>query len=296
MKLKGSVSRERWLVAQRQEERAVSDADSIKEFLRVRRHTWARLVDELKISVDPATRILEIGGGPTSIFLAIREGERYAVDPAYSRLFDMHPFMRDVEEYKGVNFIGCPLEEMAPGKQFDIIFMVNVLDHVGSLKPVVDKIEELLAPGGTLVIVVDCYADPVVKNIIRFFDPDPSHPHHFTGGEVSRLFSGYRLTRQDNRLSVFSEVTFRGQRVGIPVYRLDKFLSRMVRYHSFRAKKWDIPFVTRYILCHSLALLVATLRRRERPIYPFKKPRLFVFQKPTEGWIVSGQALLPAGH
>ena len=276
------ISRARWLAAQEQEKKGIESAEDMKEWLRVRRHTWASLLDLLKgeIAFDSSKRILDIGGGPTSIFLALREGEKYAVDPNLERLFDLHPFMREVEEYKDVNFISSPIEEAALDKQFDLIFMINVLDHVGALKAVIDKVNELLVSFGILVIIVDCYADRAVRNIMSFFDIDLPHPHHFVTGDIIRLFPDYKLKKQDNKVrEIFTDCTFRGKKREIKIYRVDKFIALMTKILKEEGKGGDILFISKYILCYSLALLIASLRRQERPIYPLKKARLFVFQK-----------------
>lgn len=276
------ISRARWLAAQEQEKKGIESAEDMKEWLRVRRHTWASLLDLLKgeIAFDSSKRILDIGGGPTSIFLALREGEKYAVDPNLERLFDLHPFMREVEEYKDVNFISSPIEEAALDKQFDLIFMINVLDHVGALKAVIDKVNELLVSFGILVIIVDCYADRAVRNIMSFFDIDLPHPHHFVTDDIIRLFPDYKLKKQDNKVrEIFTDCTFRGKKREIKIYRVDKFIALMTKILKEEGKGGDILFISKYILCYSLALLIASLRRQERPIYPLKKARLFVFQK-----------------
>jgi hypothetical protein len=226
------VPKERWLAAHEQEKKGIGTekAGDIKEWLRVRRITWANLIDLLKgeIGFNNSTRILDIGSGPTSVFLAIRKGEKYAVDPNFERLFELHPFMREVEEYKEVNFISSPIEEIALDKQFDLIFAINVLDHVGELKPVIDKVDELLAASGMLVIIVDCYADAAVSKIMRSFDVDLPHPHHFVSEDIVRLFSSYKLIKQDSEIYKLTyKPPFRGQRGEIiEFYRLDKLAAR----------------------------------------------------------------------
>jgi SAM-dependent methyltransferase len=255
----------------------------MKEWIRVRRYTWACLINLLKedITFDNSKRILEIGGGPTSIFLALREGQRYMVDLNCEFLFQLHPFIKELEEYKDVNFIASPIEEAAFDKKFDLIFTINMLDHVGEFEPVLGKIDELLK--GTLVIIVDCYADVVVRNIIRFFDVDIPHPHHFVVSDIIKLFSSYQLVRQENNLSsIFDTCTFRGQKSKIEIFRIDRLASRMIQNLSSSQKKGTYLFVfsLKYVFCYSLALLVSFLKRCEKPIHPLKKPRLFIFKKP----------------
>ncbi len=270
----------RWLAAQEQEKTGLKSTDDLKEWLRVRRQTWRNLLDSLKneIAFDNSTRVLDIGSGPTSIFLALREGEKYVIDPLCEHLFQLHSFMKEVEEYKDVNFVASPIEDVTLDKQFDLIFTINAIDHVGELEVAVNKVDELLAPSGTLVLIVDCYADPAVRNVIRFFDADLPHPHHLVIKDVFQLFSSYRLIRQDNEIwKVFNEPPFRGRRGKIEIYRIDKFIARMRRH--LKEEKAGLLFSLKFILSFSLALLTASLRRRERPIHPLKKLRLFVFQK-----------------
>jgi SAM-dependent methyltransferase len=271
------VSKARWLVAQQQEQQAIESEEDIRCNLQLRRRTWGSLVDSLKdgIAFDNSKRVLDIGGGPTSIFLSLREGEKYVVDPNIERLFQLHPFIREVEEYKDVNFISSPIEEAAVDGQFDLIFLINVLDHVGELKPITDKIDCLLAPSGTLVVVVDSYADRAVRNINRFFDVDLPHPHHFVDEDIIRLFSSYKLKQQDSEIfKVIDEG--RGE---IEIYRIDKFANRMRQVLNGVSKRGDTLYISKYILCYGLALLIASLRRQEKPIHPLRKARLFVFEK-----------------
>jgi SAM-dependent methyltransferase len=273
--------KDRWLSAQEQEKKGVESADDIKEWLRVRRHTWSSLIDLLKneIPLDDSKRILDVGCGPTSIFLALRSGEKYAIDPNLERLLALHPFIMDVEEYKDVNFIPKPIEEIASDKKFDLIFMINVLDHIGVVNSVMDKIGELLSPSGTIVVIVDCYADRVVKNILNFFDVDLPHPHHFIVEDIVKLFSSYKLVKQDDRIfHIYDDCTFRGKNTDIEIYRVDQLFRRMRQILRSEGKQGDFFFTIKYVLCYSLALLTAVIRRREKPIHPLKKLRLFVFR------------------
>ena len=276
------ISKSRWLKAHELEEVGLESAENVLDFLRLRRFTWASLLEVLKdeVAVDNSKRVLDIGCGPTSIFLALRDGQKYVVDPALDRLFQLHEFMKDVEEYKDVNFSSCPIEETTFDKPFDLIFSINSIDHVGALEPVIEKIDELLTPGGILVVIVDCYADKAVSAIMNFFDVDLPHPHHFIIGDIARIFPSYKHIKQDNDiLKIFQVDPFKGRTKAIGIYRLDKFVALMWEVLGSLGKQRDILFIARYILCYGLALLTAALGRREKPIYPLKKARLFVFQK-----------------
>ena len=282
---KTEITEKRWLAAHKIESAGLESAEDITEFLHLRRYTWAKLIDLLKdeIAFDNLKRVLDIGCGPTSIFLALREAEKYVVDPTLDHLFKLHTFVREVEEYSDVNFVSSIIEETTFDRQFDLIFTINALDHVGSLKPVIDKIEELLAPSGFLVVIVDCYADRTIRNIMRFFDVDIPHPHHFIADDITTIFSTYTLKKQENNiLELFQESPFKGKKKEIKIYRLDKFITLMHQVLKSMKKQKDIFFIARYMLCYSLSLLIAALTRREKPIYPLKKARLFVFHKGSQ--------------
>ena len=280
--MQNKVSTNRWLEAQEREKKGIENPEDIREWLRVRRITWANLYKLLRdeVSFQDLNHVLEIGGGPTSIFLALKEGERYAVDPMYERLFDLHPFMRDVEEYQNVKFIGRSIEKADLAVKFDLIVSINMLDHIGDLPPVIQKMDELLLPSGMLIIVVDCYADKTVRNIIKFFDADVPHIHHFINKDIINLFLNYKLIKQDDRIYKLLDVpAFQGQKNEIPVYRFDKLFSRMKHDLKIWDKDRDTIFIVKFFLCYGLALTTATLRRREIPTHPLKKGRLFIFQK-----------------
>ena len=278
------AARARWLEAQRLEDSPDSPED-MREWVEVRRDTWTRLMDYLTREglINSPKRTMDIGGKGTTIFLALRDGERYAVDPVYRDLFQVHPFLRELKEYQGVNFLAAAVEDTTIDQPFDTIFCINALDHVAEVDAIIAKMEELLAPSGTLVLVVDCYADRAVRNLIRWFDVDLPHPHHFLAEDILSLFSRFQLRKQDPlcfRLFLTGRL-FRGTRADIPVYRLDSLLERAGLLIRTSGRGWHLPFVARFSLAYSLGLLLASLRRKESPIHPLKKPRLFVYQKPA---------------
>jgi SAM-dependent methyltransferase len=276
------VSKKRWLAAQEQEKRVIERAEDIKTRISERRRTWANLLELLKddVTFDNSKRILDVGCGATTIFLALRQGTKYAVDPTLEHLFRSHPFVREVEEYRDVNFISGSIEEVNLDNQFDVIFMINVLDHVAELKPVIDKVHELLAPSGILILPVDCYADRVVRSIQRFFDADLPHPHHFVAEDVIALFPSYELVKYDRRaFEIFPDCVSSVQGGDIPIYRVDRFIAQKIQELDELGRKGDLLFAIKRFFSSSLCYFVTLLRRKERPLAGLKKRRLFIFQK-----------------
>lgn len=277
------VSKKRWLAAQEQERRVIESAEDIKTRISERRRTWAKLLELLKddVTFDNSKRVLDVGCGATSIFLALRQGTKYAVDPNLERLFQLHPFVREVEEYKDVNFVSSPIEGVTFDKQFDLIFMINVLDHVAELKPVIDKIDELLVASGILILPVDCYADRIVRSIQRFFDADLPHPHHFVAEDVIALLPSYKLVKYDSRAFEIFPDCVSSERGDIPIYRIDQFIAQKMQELDELGKKGDLLFALKRFFSSGLCYFVTLFRRKEKPLAGLKKRRLFVFQKQT---------------
>ena len=276
-----TTSNERWLVALEVEKTWNRKREDIEARISERRQTWTKLLDSLngEITFDSSMRILDIGAETTSIFLALRDGEKYAVDPLFAYLFDLHPFLKEIEEYKDVTFINSPVETMPPDSSFDIIFSLAAFDHIGKLGHLVDKIDELLTPSGYLVIMVDCHADPIVRNIMNFFDVELYHPHHFITEDIIRLLPSYKLKNQKQIFEIYDDCPSTGQRTQLEIYRVDKLIARMWQLLGDWGKRGDILFALKFVLCYGLAFSVSLLRRKDRPIHPLKKPNLFVFQK-----------------
>lgn len=277
-----NVTKDRWLSGQEKEKEYNKDTAEIRRRLTERKIIWDRLLKILgnDVTFDSSKKILDVGAEVTSIFLALKEGQKCAVDPLFEYLFHQHPFLKDVKEYQNVRFVSSPFEEMPAEEKFDVIFMLACLDHFGNIKPVLNKVDELLTPGGKLVILADCFKDEAVKKLMSSFDLYQYHPHHFVETDVAQLFSGYTLNRQKNISDIYDNCPAKAKREKIKIYRVDKLISRVWRISEDWGKKGNPLLILKIILFYGLALPTAFIRHKEQPVFPFTKTQLFVFQKP----------------
>ena len=77
------------------------------------------------------------------------------------------------------------------GNTFDVITLWHVLEHLPNLEETINNIEELLKPGGTLIIAVPNYNSfdaEYYKNNWAAYDV-PRHLWHFSRKSMERLFS-----------------------------------------------------------------------------------------------------------
>jgi len=273
------VSFRRWRIGLDQEKTNLGKENTEKRITK-QKIIWGRLIDLVKdeIRLDDLNRILDVGGERTSIFLSLRNGEKTAVDPLFDQIFLSEPDLKGIDEYKDVNFISCSIEELASEKQYDTIFMLMVLNHLGELNEIPEKIDSLLAPSGTLIIVVECYADPVVRNIMKFFDVLSYHPHHFLVNDVINIFPRYKLLKKQQIWQIYSDFPLENSNnKKIRFYRIDLIAARVWNFSAQFGKRNPI-FVAKVTLCFALAFTTAFLRHREDPVRPIDKPWLFVFK------------------
>lgn len=78
-----------------------------------------------------------------------------------------------------------------PGESFDAITMWHVLEHVHELHPYIQRLNELLKPGGKLFVAVPnytCYDQKIYKQYWAAYDV-PRHLYHFSPASINTLLS-----------------------------------------------------------------------------------------------------------
>lgn len=277
-----TVTAERWATAQSAEDRALEDETIVQEWIAIRRETWRDIMRRVsdRLGIGPDSRILEIGGSATTFFLALHEGRRTAVDTVYGQLFELYPELRDLPEYRGVEFISSRLEDLPQDRTFDLLILINMLDHVQDPPSFARQLDGLLSQNGKVLVIVDTYADPLVRDLVRDFDVDIPHPHHFLDEDVRALFPGYDVLLHDSRIwtSYFASPACSKAASHIPLFRVDQLLGRMRLNIREWKRKGDLLYTAKFFFVYGLALLLSVVRRRDPPAHPLKKPRLYLFQ------------------
>jgi 2-polyprenyl-3-methyl-5-hydroxy-6-metoxy-1,4-benzoquinol methylase len=93
----------------------------------------------------------------------------------------------------GIRVINRPLAEFKSNKQFGLIIMTGVLEHVRSLKTMLPKAADLLAPEGVLMVVVPD-ADKFNKNPEAPFEEfSLEHINYFNKNSLNNLMGNYHL-------------------------------------------------------------------------------------------------------
>ena len=172
----------------------VQEAD--REFHDAHRSDIANKITELLNRPLDGVRILDIGcgWGQTMKFLADRGGECYGFDPA--------PEAVDYVKSLGLQCTRAGMERMDVfgGKRFDVVMLMNVLEHLADPVNVVAEIKEaVLNDGGLLVIEVPNefndfqVAGQQLHGLKEWWVAPPAHLNYFSGTTLSSLLQGAGL-------------------------------------------------------------------------------------------------------
>lgn len=142
---------------------------------------------------SPKTRILQIGPAANGEIHYLT-GERYAIDPLASFYLDNFSYLMD-PNVKYVEGIG---EALPYGDSFfDVILIINVLDHCSDPVKVLKEIDRCLKSGGMLILRVYTYTRLVAFAHSVFNFVDKEHPHAITREFVkAKLAEKYHIKEE----------------------------------------------------------------------------------------------------
>lgn len=145
---------------------------------------------EIGGEIDGDCHCLEIGAGPGLLaMLAARRARTVdALEPSTDAFASFAPVLAAVERDAPGNlrFIRTTIEDFKPDRKYDVIWSVNVFEHLDDWRACLLKVRELLRPGGRAIILCPNYGIP--------YEPHFSLPIIFTKDVTRRLFSS-RIAR-----------------------------------------------------------------------------------------------------
>ena len=131
---------------------------------------------------NKAGSLLDIGAG-TADFLSLCKIRGWEISGV-----EINSGARELAAEKGVNLLQ-DLSEVEG--TYDVITLWHVLEHLPNLKEITKRLEELLKPGGTLLIAVpnfNSFDATYYKEYWAAYDV-PRHIWHFSRGSMKKLFS-----------------------------------------------------------------------------------------------------------
>lgn len=167
--------------------------------LELKRRYWAGLLDALPegaVSIEPETRVLDVGCGGTSILLTLPHGRRTGVDPLMDFYLEKFTYLKDHD----IRWLKQTTEEFSDDEKFDLIFSINMLDHTIDPAASAQNFSDLLAPGGRLVLLLNVHTTAFWRRYYELFYRfvDPPHPHQFHRDLVPPMFPDLKLLGQSD--------------------------------------------------------------------------------------------------
>jgi 2-polyprenyl-3-methyl-5-hydroxy-6-metoxy-1,4-benzoquinol methylase len=163
------------------------------------RHRAQNYADVLTELLAPAKTVLEIGCGSGAL---LRELETRWPEAS---LFGMDPALPDGRVQNGrTRFERDSFEAYAAAELMDLIFSVNVIEHVSSPKTFFTRVVGLLSSGGQLAIICPAANPPNLELVIH------DHLHTFTSHAlaIAARSTGCTVTTQIDRVERLGDFQF----------------------------------------------------------------------------------------
>lgn len=209
-KLKKKVSLGRWNKAHISEEEFWDDftTDSIleKTYDRYEKKADILLNEWSKhIKITKKTRILQIGCGPEDVINHFKKGKKYSIDPLadfYKKKFKF--------DYKATHLTKASGEKIPfSDKYFDIVILINVLDHTHLPEKVLDEIKRVLKSNGIFHFENYIFQKGFL-NIAKIW----GMVKIFFSTEIYNIHHPYMFTRDDLKNLIFNKFSIIHEEIG----------------------------------------------------------------------------------
>ncbi|HEU5167114.1 MAG TPA: class I SAM-dependent methyltransferase, partial [Chitinophagaceae bacterium] len=116
----------------------------IKEWLD--KKLFKKILNQLK---NDNINVLDIGGGTGWLCDLVKTIDKRT---ALTQVVDIDSDAKKIAEEKGHRYFEGRIEEFTRSEKFDLVFLLNLLEHVAHPIDVLQQIEQLLNPGGIVLI------------------------------------------------------------------------------------------------------------------------------------------------
>ena len=130
------------------------------------------------VPVNPSHTILDLGCGPSGIYLLFKENMVTAVDPLLDE-YERHLGIFSRAAYPHTTFITSRIEDYQSKELFDIVFCMNAINHVADISQGYAKLASCTRKQGKIVVSIDAHNNAFFKFLFRLVPGDILHPHQY---------------------------------------------------------------------------------------------------------------------
>jgi len=164
-----------------------------EEYLAWKKNYWQSLITECEHligSFQEGKKVLDAGCGPAGIFMNLPKNEVIAIDALLSGYKDNIALFVP-ENFPNVQFIHSSIEEFGERAEFfDLIFCMNVINHVRDFEKAINNLNTLCKAEGHLIYTIDAHRFSSLKHIFRKLPGDILHPIQMDLTEYKNAFKG----------------------------------------------------------------------------------------------------------
>lgn len=187
----------RWKTAQAAEIRwwrAYLRKKDKSEYLAWKKDYWRGFLQNCGLAVPMGARCLDAGCGPAGVFTVLEQQQVVAIDPLLGR-YEAELEHFQPADYPHVQFIESPLEQLPTAEPFDVVFCLNVINHVADIRACWERLWAATRAGGVLVVSVDAHNRAFFKHLFRLIPADILHPHQYDLAEYIQMAEGFSPQR-----------------------------------------------------------------------------------------------------
>lgn len=176
-----AVGKARWLDSQKRLSEVWRQEDVLTREQARRERLYLPLLHRHHPAISAKTRILELCCGPVCTARLINKGEKTYLDPMLDTFRRMYPGKLP----KGRHLALAAEKVPEDTHSFDIVLCINGLDQMHNPELVLNEMERLLKPTGTLLLGTPVFPTLMVRLRYfceRFFRPlrDEAHPYSYS--------------------------------------------------------------------------------------------------------------------
>lgn len=162
-------------------------------YLEWKRKYWLDLLISISkyIELPEGKTILDAGCGPAGIFISLKGNTVDAIDPLLEKYNGLAHFQP--EKYNWTHFKNSSIESLNKSEKYDVIYCMNVINHVNDIELCYDNLVRALKPNGYLVISTDAHKHQILKKIFQTIPGDMLHPIQLDITEYDNLLTSRNM-------------------------------------------------------------------------------------------------------
>jgi len=205
--------------------------------------TYRNIIGGLKQIYKSNMRVLDVGCGVGTLdfYLASNGAKVDAIDISKTAIRIANKTKKILGLEDQIKFYVGDFIKRDLNNTYDLVLVLEVLEHIQDPNSVLVKLHELLKPNGLIYLSVPSKGAPLYKlGLLKKFDKNVGHLRRYSADEISVIIKGlgFRILSQWNEEGILRNLLFTNSFLG----RMVKFIRGMMSNLFFLVDRMTIPF------------------------------------------------------